>query len=53
MNLKIIGNPYREVRIGTQEDGSFVIPNVPAPVAWYFYGTMESIAGKWVSLPAR
>jgi hypothetical protein len=43
-NLKILGNPYREVRIGTQADGLFVIPNVPAPVAWYFYGTMESTA---------
>jgi hypothetical protein len=43
-NLKIIGNPYEEVRIGTQEDGTFVITNVPAPVDWYVYGKMESIA---------
>jgi hypothetical protein len=43
-NLKIIGNPYPEVRIGTQDDGSFLIPNVPVPVAWYVYAKMESIA---------
>jgi hypothetical protein len=47
--LKIIGDPYEEVRIGTQEDGSFVIPNVPAPVNWYVYGKMESIAA-WAGL---
>jgi hypothetical protein len=44
MHLKITGNPYPEVRIGTLADGSFVIPNVPVPVEWYLYGTMESIA---------
>ncbi len=43
-NLKIIGNPYDEIRIGTQSDGSFVITNVPASVDWYAYGKMESIA---------
>jgi hypothetical protein len=44
VDLEIVGDPYEEVRIGTQEDGSFVIPNVPAPVNWYVYGKMESIA---------
>jgi len=43
-NLKIIGNPYDEIRIGTQQDGSFVITNVPSSVDWYVYGKMESIA---------
>ena len=43
-NLKIVGNPYPEVRIGTQGDGSFLIPNVPVPVVWYVYAKMESIA---------
>ena len=43
-NLEIFGDPYDEIRIGTQEDGSFVITNVPAPVEWYVYGKMESIA---------
>jgi len=42
--LKIVGDPYEEIRIGTQEDGSFVITNVPTPVEWYVYGKMDSIS---------
>lgn len=42
--LKLYGSPYAEIRIGTQPDGTFLIPNVPAPVEWYIYGTMESTA---------
>jgi hypothetical protein len=52
-DLKIIGSPYEEVRIGTQEDGSFVIPNVPAPVDWYVYGKMESIAALGATPPVE
>jgi hypothetical protein len=52
-DLKIIGNPYQEIRIGTQEDGSFVITNVPAPVEWYVYGKMESIAGLGATEPVK
>jgi len=43
-NLKIVGNPYDEMHIGTQEDGSFVMANVPTPVDWYVYGKMEAIS---------
>ncbi len=43
-HLKVVGNPYEEIRIGTQPDGTFVITNVPASVDWYVYGKMESIA---------
>ena len=43
-NFKITGDFYDEVRIGTETDGSFVIPNVPTPVDWYVYGKMESLA---------
>jgi hypothetical protein len=50
-DLKVIGNPYAEIRIGTQEDGTFVISNVPAPVEWYVYGKMESIAALGASDP--
>jgi hypothetical protein len=50
-NLKIDGDPYDEIRIGTQEDGSFVIPNVPAPANWYVYGRMESIASLGATPP--
>jgi hypothetical protein len=43
-NLKIIGNPYDEIRIDTQQDGSFVVTNVPAPVDWCVYSKIELIA---------
>jgi hypothetical protein len=52
-NLKIIGNPYHEIRIGTQDDGSFLIPNVPTPVAWYVYAKMESIAALGATDPVK
>jgi hypothetical protein len=52
-NLTIFGNPYEEIRIGTQQDGSFVIANVPAPVDWYVYGKMESIASLGATRPVE
>lgn len=52
-DLSILGAPYREIRIGTQEDGSFVIPHVPAPVDWYIYGKMESIAALGATPPVE
>ena len=42
-NLEVVGNPFDEIRIGTQPDGTFAITNVPAPADWYIYGKMESI----------
>jgi hypothetical protein len=51
--LKVVGNPYEEIRIGTQEDGSFVIPNVPTPVDWYVYGKMESITALGATDPVK
>lgn len=42
-NLKVIGDPYEEIRVGTQPDGSFVLADVPAPVDWYLYAKMESL----------
>lgn len=50
-SLKVIGNPYEEIRIGTQPDGTFVITNVPAAVDWYVYGKMESIASLGATQP--
>ena len=44
-DLKLLGNPYEVVRIGTDANGRFTIPNVPAPVDWYVYATMDSISG--------
>ncbi len=51
--LKVVGNPYEEIRIGTQEDGSFVIPNVPTPVDWYVYGKMEAITALGATDPVK
>ena len=28
-NLQVIGDPYEEIRVGTQEDGSFILADVP------------------------
>ena len=43
-NLELVGQPYDELRIGTQQDGTFAVTNVPASVDWYIYGKMESLA---------
>jgi hypothetical protein len=43
-NLALVGYPLPEVRIGTNDDGTFSIPNVPAGVDWYLYGKMEALA---------
>lgn len=38
------GTSYPEIRIGTQENGTFAITNVPAGRIWTAYPKMESIA---------
>ena len=50
-NLKTFGSPYNELRIGTQEDGSFAITSAPAPEQWYIYGRMETLASRGASDP--
>jgi len=50
-HLKVFGDPYDEIRIGTQPDGTFVITNVPAHVDWYLYGKMESIGALGATEP--
>ena len=50
-NLVISGSFYSEIRIGTQEDGTFTITNVPAPEEWYVYGKMESITSRGATDP--
>jgi hypothetical protein len=52
-NLVMSGSWYDEIQIGTQEDGSFAITNVPAPEQWYVYGKMESIASKGATDPTE
>lgn len=49
--LKLYGDPYQELRIGTKSDGTFVFTNVPTPVEWYAYGKMESISGRGATVP--
>jgi Carboxypeptidase regulatory-like domain len=53
MHLQLMGDPYDEIRIGTQADGTFVITNVPAGVDWYLYGKMESIAALGGTAPVE
>jgi protocatechuate 3,4-dioxygenase beta subunit len=40
------GTTLPEVQIGTQEDGSFAITNVPAGRIWNLYPKMESLAAR-------
>jgi protocatechuate 3,4-dioxygenase beta subunit len=49
--LKLYGNPYEELRVGTKSDGTFVFTNVPVPVEWYAYAKMESISGHGATVP--
>lgn len=44
VNLQVFGSPYDEIKIGTQPDGTFSIPNVPVPGNWYVYAKMDSVA---------
>ena len=50
-NLTISGSFYEEMRIGTQEDGTFAITGVPFPEERNIYGKMESIASRGASAP--
>ncbi len=40
------GTVFPEVRIGTKENGTFVITNIPAGRIWYVYPKMESLAAR-------
>jgi len=40
------GTTFPEIRIGTREDGTFAITNVPAGRIWYVYPKMESLAAR-------
>jgi hypothetical protein len=50
-DLNMVGSAYPEMKIGTQEDGSFAITGVPSPGEWYIYGKMESIADRGATEP--
>ena len=42
--LAIIGDPYKEIRIGTNADGTFTATNVPEAKEWYVYAKMQSLS---------
>jgi len=44
--LTIVGTPYSELRVGTQDDGSFALSDVPVQTNWYVYAKMESVASR-------
>ncbi len=43
------GTNFPETQIGTQEDGTFAITNVPAGRIWAAYPKMESVAGRGIA----
>ena len=45
---RLSGTTLPEVRIGTKEDGSFAITNVPPGRIWVLYPKMESLASRGV-----
>jgi uncharacterized GH25 family protein len=50
-NFVLFGDPYSVVRIGTDVNGRFAIPNVPPDVDWYVYATMDSISALGAAEP--
>lgn len=40
------GTSFPEISIGTKEDGTFAITNVPAGRIWYLYPKMESLSAR-------
>jgi hypothetical protein len=49
--LKLVGDPYPEIRVGTQQDGTFIISDVPTGVQWLIYSKMESVSTRGASEP--
>ena len=49
--LTIVGDPYPEMRIGTGQDGTFMISDVPTGVQWFVYAKMESVDTRGASEP--
>ncbi len=52
-NLKIMGDPYEEIRVGTQADGTFVLADVPGAIGWYVYPKMESLSKSRAGQPVE
>jgi hypothetical protein len=45
-DLNLVGDPWEEIKVGTQSDGSFGTPDVRFPVDWFLYGKMESLLSR-------
>jgi hypothetical protein len=45
VHSRMAGTVFPEVLIGTRDDGTFAITNIPAGRVWYVYPKMESLAG--------
>lgn len=41
--LTITGDPYNEIRIGTDASGNFIATNIPEVKEWYVYVKMQSL----------
>lgn len=46
VHSRMAGTVFPEVRIGTKDDGTFAITNIPAGRIWYVYPKMESLAAR-------
>jgi len=46
VHSRLSGTVFQEVRIGTKDDGTFAITNIPAGRIWYVYPKMESLAAR-------
>jgi hypothetical protein len=46
VHSRMAGAVFQEVRIGTKDDGTFAITNLPAGRIWYVYPRMESLAAR-------
>jgi hypothetical protein len=46
VHARMSGTVFQEIRIGTKDDGTFAVTNVPAGRVWYVYPKMESLASR-------
>ena len=50
-HMRNAGTSYSEMRIGTRDDGTFAITNIPAGRIWMVYPKMTSLLGRGAGLP--
>ncbi len=52
-HLKSLGDPYDEIRVGTQQDGTFVMADVPTRVKWLAYTKAQSMGQRGTMQPVE